>query len=83
MEKFGDLRWAPAEPEFLDYPNAQFLMVGERQEELGKAGIAEAGKEPHQKQPGEELEQLEEENEERMEHLDGESIPNVTGSGPG
>lgn len=71
MEKFGDLRWAPAEPEFLDYPNAQFLMVGERQEELGKAGIAETGKEPHQKQPGEELEQLEEENEERMEHLDG------------
>jgi hypothetical protein len=73
MEKFRDLRWVPAEPEFLDYPNAQFLMIGEAQDDLGKGGIAEeGGKEPNQEQPGEELEKFEEENEERVESLKGE-----------
>lgn len=60
------------EPEFIDYPHAQFLMIGEAQEDLGKAATAEAGgKEPHQEQPGEELEKLEHENEERIEALEG------------
>lgn len=71
-EKFADLRWVPLEPEFINYPNAQFLMIGEAQDELGKAAIAEAGgKEPHQEQPGEELEKFESENEERIESLQG------------
>lgn len=71
-EKFHDLRWVPTEPEFIDYPNAQFLMIGEAHDQLGKAATAEAdGKEPNQEQPGEELEKLEHGNEERIEALEG------------
>lgn len=71
-EKFGDLRWVPLEPEFLDYPNAQFLMIGEAQNELGKAATAEGAKEPNEQEPGEELERMEQENEHRVEALRGE-----------
>ncbi|KAL4897746.1 esterase-like activity of phytase-domain-containing protein [Aspergillus ambiguus] len=54
-EKFGDYRWIPLEPEFMNYPNAQFLMIGEAQQELGKAAVAEPGdKRPEEIQPGEE-----------------------------
>ncbi|RAL10796.1 uncharacterized protein BO97DRAFT_435677 [Aspergillus homomorphus CBS 101889] len=41
LAKFGDYRWKPVEPEFIDYPNAQFLVVGEAVDELGKAATAE------------------------------------------
>ncbi|OJJ99320.1 hypothetical protein ASPACDRAFT_52720 [Aspergillus aculeatus ATCC 16872] len=41
LAKFGDYRWRPLEPEFIDYPNAQFLVVGEAVDELGKAATAE------------------------------------------
>lgn len=76
-EKFGDYRWIPLEPELMDYPNAQFLMIGEAQQELGKAAVAEPGdKRPEEIQPGEEVEKLEEENEERVEHLRGKCIEN-------
>ncbi|EEH38633.2 hypothetical protein PAAG_08360 [Paracoccidioides lutzii Pb01] len=34
-EEFGDLRWVPLRPEFLDYPNAQFLLIGGTHHELG------------------------------------------------
>ncbi|KAI9927700.1 hypothetical protein ASPWEDRAFT_173345 [Aspergillus wentii DTO 134E9] len=72
-EKFQDLRWVPLEPEFIDYPNAQFLMIGEAGDGLGKAATAEAGgKQPHEEQPGEELEKMEHENEERIEALQGD-----------
>jgi hypothetical protein len=72
IERFRDLRWAPAEPEFLDYPNAQILLVGEAQDGFGKAGVTEDGeKKPNEKQPAEELEKFEEENEERVDNLDG------------
>jgi hypothetical protein len=61
------------EPEFIDYPNAQFLMIGEATDDLGKAATAEPGKkEAHEEQPGEELEKLEQENEERIESLKGQ-----------
>lgn len=51
-------------------------MVGEGQNEFRKGGAADENqKEPNQKQPGEELETLEEENEERIESLKGESTP--------
>lgn len=72
-EKFGDLRWIPLEPEFLDYPNAQFLMIGEAQNELGKAAISEGHKEPHEQEPGQEIEKLEQENETRVESLQGKT----------
>lgn len=73
-EKFADYRWVPLEPVFINYPNAQFLMIGEAQDELGKAAIAEpGGKRENQEQPGEELEKLEQENEERIEALQGDA----------
>lgn len=70
-EKFGDLRWVPLEPEFIEYPNAQFLMIGEAENSLGKAATAEGNKEPHEQEPGQELENLEKENEQRVEALQG------------
>lgn len=73
LEEFGDLRWIPARPELLDYPNAQFLMVGSAAGDLGKAATAEEGdKRPEEEQPEEELSKMEEENEERVESLGGE-----------
>ncbi|GLA28858.1 hypothetical protein CBS147346_8461 [Aspergillus niger] len=72
-EKFGDYRWVPLRPEFIDYPNAQFLMIGEATDDLGKAATAEEGdKQANEAQPGEELEKLGQENEERIEALRGD-----------
>jgi hypothetical protein len=73
LEKFHDLRWIPTEPELLDYPNAQFLIIGAAQDELGKAAVAKNGsKDDDQEQPGEELEKFEDENEERVKSLKGD-----------
>ncbi|KAE8382883.1 hypothetical protein BDV26DRAFT_277804 [Aspergillus bertholletiae] len=72
-EKFQDHRWAPLTPEFIDYPNAQFLMIGRTTNDPGKAGTAESdGKPSEEAQPEEELEKLEGENEERVESLNGD-----------
>jgi hypothetical protein len=71
LEKFRDLRWVPLQPEFMNYPNAQFLMIGEAQNQLGKAASSEGGKQPHEQEPGQELEKLEDENERRVDALSG------------
>jgi hypothetical protein len=73
LEKFGDLRWVPLKPEFLDYPNSQFLMIGEAQNDLGKAATSQGEKQPHEEEPGEELEKLEGENEDRIDALQGDA----------
>ncbi|KAJ5334947.1 hypothetical protein N7452_007350 [Penicillium brevicompactum] len=73
LKKFGDLRWVPLEPEFLDYPNAQFLMIGEAQNDLGKAATSQGEKSPHEEEPGQELERLEKENEHRISTLSGDA----------
>ncbi|KAL3482441.1 hypothetical protein BJX99DRAFT_2414 [Aspergillus californicus] len=71
--KFRDLRWIPTEPDLLDFPNAQFLMVGSATGELGKAATAEPGdKRPEEEQPEEELVKMEGENEDRIETLGGD-----------
>ncbi|KAJ5549157.1 hypothetical protein N7513_006391 [Penicillium frequentans] len=70
-EKFGDLRWVPLQPEFIDYPNAQILMIGGATNSWGKAATAEGVKQPDEPEPGQELERLAEENEHRVEHLKG------------
>ncbi|KAJ5639393.1 uncharacterized protein N7484_007255, partial [Penicillium longicatenatum] len=70
-EKFGDLRWVPLQPEFIDYPNAQILMIGAAMNNWGKAATAEGTKQPDEPEPGQELERLAEENEHRVEHLQG------------
>ncbi|KAJ5780555.1 hypothetical protein N7457_005715 [Penicillium paradoxum] len=73
LDKFQDLRWVPLLPEFLNYPNSQFLMIGEAQNQLGKAASSEGGKLSHEEEPGQELEKLEEENEHRVEALRGDA----------
>lgn len=53
-------------------------MIGSATDDLGKAATAEPGqKEAHEEQPGEELEKLEQENEERIESLKGQSSHTV------
>lgn len=50
-------------------------MIGEATDDLGKAATAEeGGKQANEAQPGEELEKLEQENEERIEALRGKFI---------
>ncbi|KAJ5459998.1 uncharacterized protein N7458_001550 [Penicillium daleae] len=73
LERFDDLRWVPLQPEFIEYPNAQFLMIGEAQDSLGKAATAEGRKQSHETEPGEELEKMEHENEDRIHALEGDS----------
>lgn len=73
LDKFRDLRWIPAEPELLDYSNAQFLMVGSAVGDLGKAATADDGdKRPKEEQPEEEIVKMEDENEGRIESLGGQ-----------
>ncbi|OJJ60731.1 hypothetical protein ASPSYDRAFT_758117 [Aspergillus sydowii CBS 593.65] len=73
QQKFRDLRWIPTEPELLDYPNAQFLMIGSASGDLGKAATAEPGdKRPEEEEPGEEIVKMEDENEDRIEALGGD-----------
>lgn len=74
LEKFGGLRWVPLKPEFIEYPNAQILMIGEAQDRLGKAATAEGNKAAHEEEPGEELEKLGHENEQRVEALQGKIL---------
>lgn len=72
-EKFSDYRWVPLEPDLIDYPNAQILIIGAAHGDLGKAATVESdSKQAHEEQPGEELEKLEHENEERVEALQGQ-----------
>lgn len=81
MAKFRDLRWVPTEPEFLDYPNAQFLMIGVAQDNLGKAGDALPAAEKETKErPADELGKLENENQERVDAIAGKCPNKVLSS---
>lgn len=46
-------------------------MIGEAQNNLGKAATSQGEKLPHEEEPGEELEKLEGENEDRINALQG------------
>lgn len=72
QEKLKGYRWRPTEPEFLDYPNAQFLMIGSAHGHLGKAGEAHIDDKDIKEDPSQELDQLEGENEERVDSLSGD-----------
>ena len=74
LAKFGDLRWVPLEPEFIEYPNSQFLMIGEAQGQLGKAATSEGRKQEHEEEPGQEIEKLEQENADRVDALEGKPL---------
>ncbi|KAK0737359.1 hypothetical protein B0T21DRAFT_410811 [Apiosordaria backusii] len=69
LDEFRSLRWAPTQPAHLDYVNTQFLLVGESSG-IGKALEPQKKDEKEGKnEPAEELEQLEEEDAQRMKDL--------------
>jgi uroporphyrinogen-III synthase len=69
IEEFRGLAWAEVKPEYLDYANCQILLIGEDPDKALKQTRKDQkqGKEP----PKNELEQLEHEDELRVEHLHG------------
>jgi len=76
-DQFRDLRWMPSKPEHLDYVNSQVLMIGE------SSGIDKAV-EPKQKdvkagkdKPGDVLQEIEDEDTKRMEHLSGDDSASI------
>ncbi|KAK4614115.1 hypothetical protein CLAFUW4_08916 [Fulvia fulva] len=75
LEEFGSLAWLPARPAHLDYDNAAFLLIGESFDD-GKDKALEPKAEDQQKDdknvPKEELEQLEKEDEHRIDALKGD-----------
>ncbi|KAG4433190.1 hypothetical protein IFR05_011325 [Cadophora sp. M221] len=74
QKKFRNLRWMPLEPELLNYQNTQFLIIGEGMGEMGKAveEMSKDAKDNEKEKPIEELEKLEEEDHDRVEHLKGD-----------
>ena len=73
MNEFRGLRWMPVAPKHLDYANAQFLLIGEGQDNVDKALEPSNKDEKHGKdKPEEEMEKLEHEDELRVDHLHGD-----------
>lgn len=64
----------PLQPKFMDYKNAQFLLIGEGIGELSKSVEQQPGDEKKET-PLEEMEKLEHEDEIRVEHLKGRLFP--------
>ena len=72
QEEFHGLRWMALQPKHLDYPNAQFLLIGEGRDELGKAAEQTEKDKKHEKEsPEEEVQWLENEDSHRTGQLDG------------
>ncbi|KAL5323123.1 hypothetical protein ACEPPN_007651 [Leptodophora sp. 'Broadleaf-Isolate-01'] len=74
QKKFRNLRWMPLEPELLNYQNTQFLIIGEGMGEMDKAveEMSKDAKDDEKEKPVEELEKLQEEDHDRVEHLKGD-----------
>ncbi|PGG99948.1 hypothetical protein GX51_06054 [Blastomyces parvus] len=60
QEEFDDLRWVPLRPEFLDFPNAQFLLIGGKHQDPTETSKA--------------VEKLENQNESRTSPLEDDDI---------
>jgi uroporphyrinogen-III synthase len=72
MDDFRGLAWMPVhKSEYLDYPNAQILLIGEGADRFGGGAVDKPEGEKGES-PEKELERLEEEDAERVENLDGE-----------
>ncbi|KAF2457580.1 hypothetical protein BDY21DRAFT_344253 [Lineolata rhizophorae] len=74
MKEFRGLAWIPVKPHHLDYANVQTLLIGEGTEgDVGKA-LDQTKKDAKQDKeaPGEEMEALEYEDEQRVQHLHGD-----------
>ena len=66
----------PLQPKFLDYPNAQILLIGHHENALEKATDQEQqGEDDSKDKPLEEMEKLEDEDQIRIDHLKGFSAP--------
>ena len=78
LNTFRGLRWAPLQPEMLDYEACQFLMIGEGEDGLEKATEPQDGDGKKEETAKEEIEKLEEEDERRVEHLHGNVTPSVS-----
>ncbi|KAI9727826.1 MAG: hypothetical protein M1834_007973 [Cirrosporium novae-zelandiae] len=73
LDEFKSLRWIPLQPKFLDYPNTQFLIIGEGLEDISKTTEPQPKDKKHDKEtPLEEMEKLEDEDQIRVEHLKGD-----------
>ncbi|CZT50101.1 uncharacterized protein RSE6_11030 [Rhynchosporium secalis] len=74
QKKFRDLRWMPLEPALLAYQNTQFLLIGEGMGDVDNAvqEMKKDAKDDEKVKPVEELEKLEEEDHDRVEHLKGD-----------
>lgn len=79
LDKFNNLRWVPAQPEFMDYARAQILLIGDKTE-FGKeveGGEGEAADDDDDDGAGDDagddavgvLNELESDDVERMKHL--------------
>jgi len=73
IDDFGNRSWMPVfKSTYLDYANAQILLIGEHQDQFGSAVEPEAkDKRTDKETPREELEMLEDEDQIRVEHLHG------------
>lgn len=68
QEEFRDLRWMPSLPKHLDFPNTQFILIGESSG-IEKATEPQKDQKEGEQDPKEEIEQLEEEDLERMRNI--------------
>jgi uroporphyrinogen-III synthase len=74
IEEFRGLAWTEVKPNYLDYANAQILLIGHsNNSELGKAvePTSKNQKNDDKETPLEEIEKLEHEDELRVQHLHG------------
>ncbi|KAL8699815.1 MAG: hypothetical protein Q9201_005782 [Fulgogasparrea decipioides] len=70
LDEFRGRGWMPLTPKLLDYENTQFLIIGHNEGALEKATVPQPDDEKQNKEaPKEELEQLEHEDDLRVEHL--------------
>jgi hypothetical protein len=71
LDDFRGLRWKPLEPRYLDYPNTQFLVIGESYD----SAVEQRPKDERENNgsPSAEIEKLEGEDEIRVKHLKGRS----------
>lgn len=73
----------PLQPRFLDYANAQILLIGHHEDALEKATDQEQkGEDEKKDKPLEEMEKLEDEDQIRIEHLKGCSAPVLSSPSP-
>lgn len=74
LDEFHGRGWMPLQPKLLNHENTQFLLIGHKDDALEKAAKAQDGEEemPEKETPLEEMENLEHEDEIRVEHLKGE-----------